>query len=144
MSWYPTQSHYPDTEEISPCLILIMLGAWLGSDKYAFLKSSVWLDQSLKLWIQIPQSSKTADGRSTHSAIPSGQWSFRPVLAFLSCSCSGFAVAPIKAFITVWCCCAIMLHTNLPKHILGPVLCWHAQRCSSKIPCPAFICAHQN
>ena len=28
---YPTQSHYPDTESISPCPILIMPSAGLGS-----------------------------------------------------------------------------------------------------------------
>ena len=29
----------------SPCPILVMLKAWLGNEKYQFLKSSVWLDQ---------------------------------------------------------------------------------------------------
>ena len=37
MTGYPTQSHYPDTEPTSPCPILIMLSAWLGSNKYQFL-----------------------------------------------------------------------------------------------------------
>ena len=36
--WYPTQSHYPDTEPMRRCPILIMLSAWLGSDKHGFLK----------------------------------------------------------------------------------------------------------
>ena len=31
---YPPQSHYPDTEPMSPCPILIMLSAGLGSGKY--------------------------------------------------------------------------------------------------------------
>ena len=42
---YSTQSHYPDTEPTSPCPIWIMLSTWLGSDKYQFSKSLVWLDQ---------------------------------------------------------------------------------------------------
>ena len=36
---YPTQSHYNDTELISPCPILIMPGARLGNDKDKFDKS---------------------------------------------------------------------------------------------------------
>ena len=36
MTWYPTQSHYPDTEPASPCSILIMPSARLGNDKYQF------------------------------------------------------------------------------------------------------------
>ena len=44
MTWHPTQSHYPDTEPSSPCHILIMRSAWLGSDKFKFVKSLVWLD----------------------------------------------------------------------------------------------------
>ena len=32
MTRYPTQLHYPDIEPTSPSLILIMQGAWLGSD----------------------------------------------------------------------------------------------------------------
>ena len=34
---YPTQLHYPATEPTSPCPILIMPSAWLGSDKYTFI-----------------------------------------------------------------------------------------------------------
>ena len=37
MTWYPTQSDYPDTKSTSPCPILIMQSAWLESDKYTFL-----------------------------------------------------------------------------------------------------------
>ena len=33
---YLTQLHYPDTEPTSPCPILIMPSARLGSDKYQF------------------------------------------------------------------------------------------------------------
>ena len=44
MTWYPTRSHYPDTEPTSPCPILIMPSTWLGSDKYQFYKSLIWLD----------------------------------------------------------------------------------------------------
>ena len=36
MTWYPTQSHYPDSTPTSLYPILIMLSVWLGSDKYQF------------------------------------------------------------------------------------------------------------
>ena len=36
MTCYPTQSHYPNTELTSPCPIIIMLSARLGSNKYQF------------------------------------------------------------------------------------------------------------
>ena len=45
MTQYPTQSHYPDTEPTSPCPILLMPSARLGSDTYQFDKSLVWLDR---------------------------------------------------------------------------------------------------
>ena len=40
-----TQSHYPDTKLTSPHSILLMPSARLGSDKYQFCKSLLWLDQ---------------------------------------------------------------------------------------------------
>ena len=43
ITWYPTQSPYPDTDPTSPFPILITPNAWLGSDKYQFYKSLVWL-----------------------------------------------------------------------------------------------------
>ena len=36
-----SHSHYPDTESASPCPILIILSAWLGSTTYIFYKSLV-------------------------------------------------------------------------------------------------------
>ena len=45
MTWYHTQSHYPDTELSSYCLILLMQSTKLDSDKYKFSKPLVWLDQ---------------------------------------------------------------------------------------------------
>ena len=47
MTWYPTQSHYPDTKTTRPCPILIMQSAWLGSDTYQFW--SHWFD-SIRVW----------------------------------------------------------------------------------------------
>ena len=44
MIWYPTQSHYPDTESTSPCPILIIASIWQGSDEVSVLKSLV-IDQ---------------------------------------------------------------------------------------------------
>ena len=42
MTYYVTQSHFPGTEPTSPCPILIMPSAWLGSDKHTFI--SHWFD----------------------------------------------------------------------------------------------------
>ena len=36
-----TRPHYPDTEPLNPCPILIIPSAWLGSDKYQFLSMSI-------------------------------------------------------------------------------------------------------
>ena len=35
---YRIQSHYPDTEQTCPCLIILFPSAKLGSDKYQFDK----------------------------------------------------------------------------------------------------------
>ena len=66
MTWYSTQSHNPDTEPTSPCPILIVPSARLGSDKYNFL--SHWFDstRARTCEVQIPRSHNW-----THSAIPS-------------------------------------------------------------------------
>ena len=71
---WPDISHIsPDTEPTSPCRILIMMSAWLESDKYQFV--SHWLDSTSvrthDVWIT--WSPKTWDRRSLHSAISSGQ-----------------------------------------------------------------------
>ena len=42
MTWYQTQSYYPDTEPSIPCPVLIMPSAWLWSSKYQFW--SHWLE----------------------------------------------------------------------------------------------------
>ena len=44
MTCYPTQLHYPDTEPTSPCPILIMPSARLGSDRYQF--KCFWFDST--------------------------------------------------------------------------------------------------
>ena len=44
MTYYPTQSHYPAIEKTSPCPIIILPGARLGSDKYQF--KSYWFDST--------------------------------------------------------------------------------------------------
>ena len=45
MTRYRTESHYPGIELTSPCLILLMPNASLGSYKHQFDKSLVWLDR---------------------------------------------------------------------------------------------------
>ena len=47
MTWCPTHSHHPVTEPTSPCPILLMQSARLGSNKYRFYKSLLWLDQDV-------------------------------------------------------------------------------------------------
>ena len=70
ITWYPTQSNYPDTEPASHCPILITPCTWLGSDKYQFLGH--WVDSTRvpTSEVGILWSPKTGDGHSTHSAIP--------------------------------------------------------------------------
>ena len=49
MTWYPTQSHYHDTELTSPCPILLIPSAWLGSDNHKSLNhrfDSTWVRRS--------------------------------------------------------------------------------------------------
>ena len=67
-----TPHSYPDTELTSLCPMLIMPSACLESDKYTIL--SLRFDSTR---VQIQQSPKTGDGRSTHSAISSGPGSFK-------------------------------------------------------------------
>ena len=69
---YPAQSYYPDSEPTIPCPILMMHSAWLGNNKYAFFKSSVWLDEGSNQWIQILHSPNMGDRCSSPSTIPSG------------------------------------------------------------------------
>ena len=47
MTLYPTQSHYPDPDHTSPSHILLIPNTWLGSNKYKFCKSLIWLEQEL-------------------------------------------------------------------------------------------------
>ena len=64
ITWYPTRSHYRNTEPTSPCHILIMPSAWLRSDE---LKK--WFDSTSVRTrkVRISPSPKTGDGCSTHS-----------------------------------------------------------------------------
>ena len=45
MTWYPTQSHYPDIEATSPCPVLIRPNTWLGSDNYNLI--SHWFESTM-------------------------------------------------------------------------------------------------
>ena len=45
MTRFTTESYYLNTELASPCIFLLMLITWLGSDKYQFYKSLLWLDR---------------------------------------------------------------------------------------------------
>ena len=52
MNQFPTQSYFPNTELTSPCFILLMPSARLGSVTYEVYMSLVWLD-----WDPISRSS---------------------------------------------------------------------------------------
>ena len=67
ITWYHTQSYYPDTESTSRCTILIMPSTMLGSDKYQFKRL---LTRTRNLWII--RSPRLGGRHSTHSAIPTG------------------------------------------------------------------------
>ena len=73
ITWYPTQSHYPDTEPTSPYPLLLMPITWLGSNVYQFWSHCFDSTNHWTSKVQILQSTKTGDGRSTHSAILSRQ-----------------------------------------------------------------------
>ena len=58
LNWYHdpisrtlSQSHCPHTKLTSPSPILLMLGAWLGRDKYQFCESFNWLGWKSNLMI---------------------------------------------------------------------------------------------
>ena len=49
MTWYPSQSHYPDTEPTSSCPILIMPSAWLVRKRWSCIfQPLVWLFWELR------------------------------------------------------------------------------------------------
>ena len=63
MTWYPTKSHYSDTEPTNPYPNLIMSSTWLGSDKWQFDRFLVWVDHGFE-----PKISRTRDPSSSDSA----------------------------------------------------------------------------
>ena len=54
---FPTQTHYPDTDQTKPCRILIRMSNTLGSDKYRF---SSWFDLVGIQTADIPQGKHAA------------------------------------------------------------------------------------
>ena len=68
MTWYPTESLYHNTETISPCLILIIPNASLGSGKHQFFKSLVWC-------VQGSNSKIHQNGRRTFNSFSYPFWS---------------------------------------------------------------------
>ena len=80
MTWYPTHSHYPDTEPTSPCPMLIRPSTGLGSNKYQFYTSMVWLDNGFE-----PMISCTRDPCSTDSnTVPGPGW-VKPMIYNIKC-----------------------------------------------------------
>ena len=59
---YPTQSHYPDILPTSPCAILLMPSARIGSDKYKYLSHGFDSIRVRTRELQISRSAKTGGG----------------------------------------------------------------------------------
>ena len=57
--------HNPDTELSSPCPMLIMLNTWLGSNKYQFNKSLVWLYHGVACTISCTQDQCSIDSATS-------------------------------------------------------------------------------
>ena len=71
MTYYPTQSHCPNTEPSNPYPILIIPGARLGIHKYQF--KSHWFDSTRTRTRKVQTRSRVFQtSRPTHSAMPSG------------------------------------------------------------------------
>ena len=79
MIWYPTQSHYLDTELSNACTIPQIPNTRLGSDKYTWCKSVVWLRVVSNPRPFRPEASSLMDSAST-----SCQWIWRTGMFFLS------------------------------------------------------------
>ena len=77
-----------DTEPTSPCPILIMQSARLGSDKYQFLSHYLDLSRVQTGEVQIPWHTKLGDRHATHLAIPS-DYRKEPQIAVV-CPCFPF------------------------------------------------------
>ena len=110
---HATQSHYPDTEPTSHCLILIMPSAWLGSDKYKII--SHWFDltrfrshEGRMPWSPKNQSQTLYSfRRSTHLDIPPG-YSVYPgyydiVYAWIIATSRQY-IKTLKCFCFFWFC----------------------------------------
>ena len=69
MIWYPTQSHYPTV-----VAILILLNAWLWSNRYTFLSHQFWLNQGSNA--QGSDSPISQNGRQTLYSFGHPMWSF--------------------------------------------------------------------
>ena len=78
MTWYPTESHYPDTEPTSPCPILKLPSTRLGSYNYQLYKSLLWLDDGFEPTIYRAISIDSP----TRPVIESCQWDKMKVDAF--------------------------------------------------------------
>ena len=70
LSWHWTNQsiHYTNSDNLNAERL-----SHLARKQVSMFTALVWLDQGSNPWVQIPRSTKTGDGRSTHSAIPSGQ-----------------------------------------------------------------------
>ena len=75
MTRFPTHSHYPDTDPTSPCPILIMPSTLLGSDKYPFDKSLLWLDHGFEPMISSMRDQCSTDSATTPN-LCAGNWRF--------------------------------------------------------------------
>ena len=112
MTWYPTQSQYPDTDPTSSCPILIMPSSWLGSDKYQFYKLLIWCDQGFDSTI-----SCTQDPCFTESVTAPDRYCYlcQPIRIV-----SGTMWFPVMWLFFISIGRAVMLTSAVT-----PLICWH-------------------
>ena len=79
MTWYLTQSHYPDIVPTSACPILLIMSAWLEGDMHWFLRQ--WFDSTR---VQISRAAKMGDKCSSQLIRPLGVVYFRDSMKSLS------------------------------------------------------------
>ena len=116
------------------CHILVKPSARLGSDKYQFL-SHYFNSTSIRAQeVQIPRSPKTTDGRSTHSAIPSG--TLHEFFIIIDCECSYFLQIGWRVVKTYMKACGyIMMNVVVWSHLL--YMFFQVTSLSSSPVCPS-------
>ena len=97
-----------NSEWTSPCPILLMPSAWLGSDKYQFYKSLIWLD------------------RESNSRSPTHTWGRRSTD---SVTAPGFWHMSSYRLLALWMCVHISMQSMSVTHRLQLTYTWCTHWC---------------